>query len=178
HQRYKEITEERRVLIEEKDADLVFRIDFSTPPPVTWEWIQDPFKRNLWAGGHVQWSIGDRPKGRAGKGASNHCAHGNSLSTEVTLDWRPFEYSTIESFENGKKTFSETLRFEPLPNGGTRLHDVMQVHMAVPRFIRRILAKVMLVYQMKYDQSLQTAARLAREEYARNAAYSSDGESL
>ncbi|HJR79062.1 MAG TPA: DUF2652 domain-containing protein, partial [Anaerolineales bacterium] len=46
HQRYKEITEERRVLIEEKDADLVFRIDFSTPPPVTWEWIQDPFKRN------------------------------------------------------------------------------------------------------------------------------------
>lgn len=178
HQRYAEITQERRVLIEENEADLVLRIDFSTPPPVTWEWIQDPLKRNLWAGGHVQWFIGDRPKGRAGKGASNHCAHGNSLSTEVTLDWRPFEYSTIESFENGKRTFSETLSFEPLPNGGTRLHDVMQVHMAVPRFIRRILAKIMLVYQMKYDQSLQTAARLAGEEYARTAAYSGEGESL
>src|SRR5688572_28504004 len=65
HQRYKEITEERRIMIDEKDADVVFRIDFSTPPPVTWEWTQDPFRRNLWAGGHNQWTMGDRPKGRA-----------------------------------------------------------------------------------------------------------------
>ena len=63
---------------------------------MTWEWIQDPIKRNAWNGGHVTWSKGDRPNGRAGKGASNHCAHGKSLSTEITLDWRPFEYSTAE----------------------------------------------------------------------------------
>jgi len=173
HRRYQEITEDRRITIDEKDADVIFRVDFSTPPPVTWEWIQDPFKRNLWTGGHVQWSIGDRPRGRAGKGASNHCAHGKSVSTEVTVDWRPFEYSTVDSFENGKKTFSETFRFEPLPNGGTRVHDVMQVHMPLPRFIRRTLARIMLVYQMKYDQLLQNAARLAAEEYERSATPSS-----
>jgi len=169
HRRYQELTEDRRVIIDEKDADMIFRIDFSTPPPVTWEWIQDPVRRNLWTGGHVHWTIGDRPRGRAGKGASNHCAHGKTTSTEVTLDWRPFDYSTIDSFENGKKTFSETFRFEPLPNGGTRVHDVMQVHMPLPRFIRRILAKIILVYQMKYDQLLQDAARLAREEYESSA---------
>ena len=100
HQRYKEIADERRIMIDEKDADIIFNIDFSTPPPVTWEWIQDPVKRNLW-GGHIHWYAGDRPKGRAGKGASNHCAHGKSLSTEVTLDWHPFEYSTVDSFANG-----------------------------------------------------------------------------
>jgi hypothetical protein len=168
HERYQEITEDRRITIDEKDADLVFRVDFPTPPPVTWEWIQDPVRRNLWTGGHVHWTMGERPKGRTGKGASNHCAHGNSISTEVTLDWRPFEYSTVDSFDNGKKTFSETFRFEALPNGGTRLHDIMQVHLPMPRFIRRFVAKVMLVNQMKYDQLLQTAARLAGEEYERS----------
>lgn len=175
HQRYQEITEERRIIIEEHDADMIFRIDFPTPLPVTWEWIQDPIRRNLWTGGHVKWTAGDRPKGRAGKGASNHCAHGDAISTEVTVDWRPFEYSTMDSYANGKKTFSESFRFEPLPNGGTRVHDIMQVHMPLPRFIRRILAKIILVYQMKYDRLLQEAARLAGEEQERTEASAIQG---
>lgn len=99
---------------------------------------------------------------------SNHCAHGKSLSTEVTLDWRPFEYSTVDSFENGRKTFSETLRFDPLPDGGTRLHDIMQLHMPLPRFLRRMVAHFVLVYQMKYDRSLAKAAWLAGEDYNKN----------
>jgi len=47
HQRYQEITDTRRIMVEEKDADLVLRVDFSTPPAVTWVWLQDPIKRNL-----------------------------------------------------------------------------------------------------------------------------------
>jgi hypothetical protein len=168
HQRYKELTDERRILIEEKDADIIFRMDFPTPPAVTWEWIQDPIKRNEWMQGHVKWSVGDRPRGRAGRGASNHCAHGKNVSTEVTLDWRPFEYSTVDSFENDKKVLSETLLFEPLPNGGTRVHDIMQAHMPLPKFLRRIVAHLVMVYQMKYDQLLKKAAQLAGEEYEKN----------
>jgi hypothetical protein len=166
HQRYKELTDERRILIDEKDADKIFRMDFPTPPAVTWEWMQDPLKRNLWMTG-VHWYTGDRPRGRAGKGASNHCAHGKNVSTEVTLDWRPFEYSTIDSFDKGKKRFSETFRFEPLPNGGTRVHDIMQTHMPLPKFLRRIIAHLILVYQVKYAQLLNKAAQLAGEEYAK-----------
>jgi len=164
HESYKRLTEGRRIVIDEKDADKIFRVDFSTPLSVTWEWIQDPLKRNRWVE-HVHWYSGDRPGGRAGKGASNHCAHGKSLSTEVTLDWRPFEYSTVDSFENGKKNFSETFRFEPLPNGGTRLHDIMRIHLPLPRFLRRIIAHHVLVNQLKYDQILNKAAQLAEEEF-------------
>jgi Protein of unknown function (DUF2652) len=167
HQRYKEIMDERRIVIDEKDADIVFNMDFSTPPPVTWEWIQDPVRRNLW-GGHIHWYAGDRPKGRAGRGASNHCAHGKSLSTEVTLDWHPFEYSTVDSFENGKRTFTETFHFEPLPEGGTRVHDIMQMHLPLPRFIRRIIVRMIMVHQYKYDQLMRKAAQLAAEEYDAN----------
>jgi uncharacterized protein YndB with AHSA1/START domain len=174
HKRYKEITESRRVLIDEKDADLVLSIDFATPPAVTWDWIQDPSKRNQWAGGHVRWSMGERPQGRRGKGASNHCAHGKSLSTEVILDWHPFEYSTTDSFENGKKTFSETFRLEPLPEGGTRVHDVMKISMPLPTFLRRLMAKFVILYQHHYDQALHTAAQLAKENFVGTDAFSVD----
>ena len=168
HRRYDEIKDARRVLISEQEADLHIRVDFSTPPPVTWEWIQDPIKRNLWSDGHVHWSSGDRPKGRAGNGASNHCAHGKAVSTEVTLDWRPFEYSTSESYEAGKKTFAETIYLEPLPEGGTRLHSFSILVMPVPRWLRRIIAQLVVIKQMKYDQAIVKAAELAREEFKRS----------
>jgi len=164
HQRYNELKETRRVFLTEKDADLYFTIDFPTPPPVTWEWLQDPSRRNLWSG-DVHWSIGDRPSGRTGSGASNHCAHGKTVSTEVTLDWRPFEYSTIDSYENGKKRFSETMRLEALPDGSTRLHDYCRVHMPLPHWARKIIARTIMLNHFKYDQALREAAQLAGEEY-------------
>lgn len=165
HKRYKEITEARRVILEEKDADIVLTVDFDTPPAVTWEWIQDPIKRNTWSGGEVTWSNGDRPKGRASNGASNHCAHGKGVSTEIVRDWRPFEYSTTESYEKGKQNFTETVRFEPLPNGGTRVRDVMKMHMPMPQFVKRIMAKYMMTVVYHMDEKMKNAAQLAKAEF-------------
>ena len=167
HQRYKDITEARRIVLEEKDADIIMRVDFPTPPAVTWEWLHDPDKRNAWHGGHVTWSAGDRPQGRAGIGSSNHCAHGKSISTEVMVDWHPFEYFTAHSFENGKQTFTETMRFEALPDGGTRVHDAMKMHMPLPQFMRSMMAKYVLLKQHHMDEKMKDAARMAGEEFAK-----------
>lgn len=167
HARYKEFSDARRIVLEEKDADIIFRADFPTPPAVTWEWIQDPVRRNQWMGGHIHWTLGERPKGRAGVGSSNHCAHGKSFTTEVMVDWRPFEYSTADSFENGKKTITETFRFEPLPSGGTRVYDLIQMHMPLPRFLRKAAVKYVMVNQHHFDQAIENAARMAGEEYAK-----------
>jgi hypothetical protein len=161
--RYREIVEARRVMLAETDGDIVLTLEFNVPPPIAWEWMQDPAKRNLWVN-NVVWSSGDRPKGRTGSGASNHCAHGKGVTSEVVLDWRPFEYSTTESFENGKKLMMETIRFAPLPNGGTRLYDIMKLEMTLPRFLRRIAARI-IAKMMKMEELLKTAARLAEEEY-------------
>jgi uncharacterized protein YndB with AHSA1/START domain len=162
--RYDEMVSVRRIMLTDSEADLAINIDFPTPPPVTWEWLQDPAKRNLWSG-DVHWYNGDRPRGRAGRGASNHCAHGKGLSTEVTLDWRPFEYSTVDSYEGGKIMFTETIRLEPLPDGGTRVHDLSRLHLPLPRWMRRIAARIVLINVYKYEQLLMKAARLAGEEY-------------
>jgi hypothetical protein len=167
HQRYKEITEARRIMLDEKDADLIFHIDFRTPPAVTWEWIHNPEKRNSWSGGYVTWSAGDRPQGRPGVGSSNHCAHGKSVSTEVMVDWHPFEYYTAHSFENGKHTITETMRFEALSNGGTRVRDALKLHMSIPRFIRRAMMKYVVMTQHHYDTGMALAAQLANDEFTR-----------
>ena len=171
HRRYEELRAARQVFLTEKDADLVFSVDFPTPPPVTWEWLQDPNRRNVW-NGDVHWYSGDRPNGRTGSGASNHCAHGKSVSTEVTVDWRPFEYSTIDSYENGKRMFSETFRLEPLPNGGTHVTNFSQVHLPLPQSVRRIVARMIFLNKFKYDQLVRRAAQLAGEEYKRSGAAS------
>jgi hypothetical protein len=168
HHRYEELKEARRVIVTEQEADLQFSVDFPTPAPVTWEWLQDPQRRNIWSGGLAHWYSGDRPKGRAGNGASNHCAHGKTVTTEVTLDWRPFEYSTVESYDQGKKVFTETFRLEPLPDGGTHVTNYSQIHLPLPRPIRRIVARAMVLNKMKYDQLVRKAAELAGEEYGKS----------
>lgn len=165
HDRYAEITDERRILIADDEADLILRSVFSVPPYVVWEWLQDPVKRNLWAPA-MQWSVGNRPQGRTGKGASNHCAHGKGFTTEVALDWRPFEYVTVDSIENGKRLFTDTAYFEEMPDGTTRFRDCIRIRLiSGPRFIRRIMAWVVFIVINRYDKLLAKAAHLAREEY-------------
>ena len=164
HKRYDELVSDRRIFLTEETADVVFSVDYPVPPHVAWSWYQTPEKRNI-VMPMVHWYAGDRPRGRGGVGASNHCAHGGGVSTEVVVDWRPFEYSTTESYEKGKKTFVETERFEPLPNGGTRMHVLAKMIMPLPRFLRKVIARKVLLDSMKYDKMLAKAAKLAGEEY-------------
>jgi hypothetical protein len=163
--RYERIKEAQRIMLTEAEADVVLRCDFPVPPPVAWEWMQDPNKRNQWVTS-VVWSKGERPGGRTGKGATNHCAHGKGqISTETVLDWKPFEYSTFESFENGRKNMTETFRFEPLPDGGTRVVDLMKIEMPLPHFLRRWIAGAMMK-KLNMAGMLERAAQLAAEDYA------------
>jgi len=165
--RYKEIIDARRFALDKNSADIFVIQDFSTPPAVTWEWVQDPAKRNQWNGGHITWSNGGRPNGRRGIGASNHCAHGTYSTTELIVDWRPFEYSTADTLKNGKKTFTETILLEPLPGGGTRVVDMLKAYMPLPRFLISLMMNFVMVKQLKYDQALELAAKMAAEEFAK-----------
>lgn len=162
--RYDEIVSERRIFLTPETADLAFAVDFPVPSHVAWEWFQNPEKRNL-VMPKVHWSVGDRPLGRTGVGASNHCAHGGGLSTEVTTDWRPFEYSTTDSYEKGRRMFTETDRFEPLPNGCTRLHVFIKLYFPLPRLVRKLMAHRILIDTHHYDQVLMNTAKLAGEHY-------------
>jgi hypothetical protein len=165
HKRYTEIVEARRVIIELDDANIILIADTKLPPHYAWEWAYDSAKRNLWTP-DVVWSSGNRPNGRISSGASNHCAHGKGVSTEIFLDWRPFEYATADMYDNGKKLGRQTFRFEQLPNGGTRILRLMEFEMKIPRPLRKFVGKAM-AKMMKEDAKMRKLTQLADEEYLR-----------
>ena len=145
HVRYKAIIEARRVFIASEEADFTFTFDFDAPPAVIWHWMTDVEKKNLLAGGEALFSVIARPGGRSGPGASNHCAHGKDLKgslIENILDWRPFDYFTLESVDR-KMIMLLTYQFEPLSNGSrTRFHTYCEMlSPKLPRFIRRSIFK-------------------------------------
>jgi len=71
---------------------------------------------------------------RTGKGSPNHCAHGKEVVIETILDWRPFEYFTLDY---PMATQSQLL--EPIPDG-TRLNIYFKLKMSLPGWLRRLAA--------------------------------------
>jgi uncharacterized protein YndB with AHSA1/START domain len=158
--RYKEITDARRIVVSPAEAACVFEEDFDAPPPVVWEWLNDPVNRTRW-GGNNHWSAVTRPGGRTTVGASNHCAHGKSINVETILDWRPFQYVTSEQDAQGN-IMRQTVTFEPTPDGkGTHVAFYLTpLKMPMPRAIARPVFNFMMFKLFKYPQAVENAARM------------------
>ncbi len=57
--------------------------------------MNEPRKRKEWEGIHIV--PVSKVGGRTGAGARNHCMHLDNVSMfETVLDWRPFDYFTVE----------------------------------------------------------------------------------
>ncbi|MGH2522542.1 MAG: SRPBCC family protein, partial [Anaerolineales bacterium] len=149
--------------VEPEAADCVFVRDFAAPPPVVWEWLNDPHKRTRWMRGRA-WSAGLRPLGRTREGASNHCSHGLGQVIETVLDWRPFSYFTVRIMPpSGNLTLLQTYQLEPLPNGGgTRLSSHVQVQTRLPRWLTHRVSRWAMLRLLRHDWA--NLARLMAEE--------------
>jgi len=160
HDRYTAITEARRVFVSAEDADLVLAYNFAAPPPVVWDWLNDPQKRTRWMR-HRVWSAEARPSGRTGAGSRNHCAHGKNTIIETIVDWRPFDYATGEQIVNGSRML-ETVQLEPTPDGnGTRMRDHIKIEWGLPDWLKRPLVKLIITQTAQY-KSDEIHAGLAR----------------
>lgn len=121
-QRYQAMLQARRVVVAPMDADGKFSLELSVSTPIVWEWLNDPAKRNQWYPSLLKWNAHSRLGGLTGPGAVNHCDHGVGMVVETVLDWRPFEYFTVEMrVTPGNLTVLETIRLEPIPNDRTRV---------------------------------------------------------
>ncbi|MCI0550502.1 MAG: DUF2652 domain-containing protein [Anaerolineae bacterium] len=126
-ERYQSIVQTRRIAISPDDADGMFSLELSVPPPIAWEWLNDPSKRNQWYPTPLHWSAHSRPRGLMGSGAVNHCNHGVGMVVETVLDWRPFEYFTVEMHVTpGNLRILETARLEPISEDKTKLSIYMR----------------------------------------------------
>jgi uncharacterized protein YndB with AHSA1/START domain len=96
HDRWTEERERRRVKVGRDEAVGVFVYDVPAPRALTWSFLTEPELRARWTPG-VKRVEEASPDGRRGSGTRNHCVHGgNAVTLEEILDWRPFDYYTIE----------------------------------------------------------------------------------
>ncbi|MGH2521061.1 MAG: DUF2652 domain-containing protein, partial [Anaerolineales bacterium] len=164
HPRYQELTEARRVVVAPEEAYLTMTQDYPVPPPVVWEWLNDPHKRALYTfHPNPEFRAVLRPGGRTGVGARNHCIHGKDVAmVENVLDWRPFDYLTVEQNYMGIRALI-TCQLTPTADGrGTRLSVTMTGEMPTPRFLNRAAFRIMhtKVYPMAkmYEKMAQVMA--------------------
>lgn len=164
--RYRELTEARRLVVSPETADAILTHDFPAPPPIVWDWLNDPRKRTL-AVPENNWKVVARPGGRTGVGAVNHCEHGSGVMVEQVLDWRPFEYFTVE-YRQPPLHMTQTTRLEPI-SGGTRIHAAAQMHSPLPKWFRRFFYTRFVAkgFLMTWDhmERLLTEERMASEQY-------------
>ena len=165
HARRQELLTARREVVDPQDADYVLTCEYSAPPPVVWEWLTEPRRRDLW-NGNLKFSAVVGPRGRTTAGAVNHCAHGKSTTVETFLDWRPFDYYTAHSVDPNM-TMMETIYLEPLDDGArTRIRDVIKFvkfPLSLPRPVGVLLMRLMAKYVIKYEAMFQSIGPLIAE---------------
>lgn len=149
HERYKEITDARRLFVPPEEAHHIMEYDYAAPPHVIWEWFNDPLKRGQWMTSHIIPII--RVGRRNGAGARNHCVHGkNQVVVEDVLDIRPIEYYTVRHTPQGTSTsLLMTFHFIPNDSGGTRFRLYLKGEVPmIPNWLKRIFCKFIVRVQL------------------------------
>jgi uncharacterized protein DUF2652 len=88
---------EARIFVGRDEADLALVTRLPVPRAVAWEYHIDPRKRLRWQLDAREIEAKPNAAGRAGVGWESHCDHGAYTLVHRAVDWRPFDYLTLET---------------------------------------------------------------------------------
>jgi uncharacterized protein YndB with AHSA1/START domain len=126
--RWQEEESRQRVFVGPEDALFESTVEVPAPPQVVWEFATTPGRRVQWQAGIGVTNVEQSNKkgGRRGVGMVSHCMHGEGVSIEEILDWRPFDYFTDRStFPDYGISFVTTMELQPTASG-TIVHSRVQ----------------------------------------------------
>jgi hypothetical protein len=86
-----------RIHVERADADLTLVTPLPVPRAIAWEYHIDPRKRTRWQLDAREIEAKPNAAGRTGVGWESHCDHGAYTLVHRAVDWRPFDYLTLET---------------------------------------------------------------------------------
>ena len=124
HRRYADLMDQRHIEVTPDEAFVTFSEVIRATPPVLWDWMNDPAKRATVSNEPhgLEFVPMLRPNGRTTAGATTHCVHGKSTAIrEMVLDWKPFDYFTVEQNSGPMGAIQTTFRLEPVDAGHTRV---------------------------------------------------------
>jgi hypothetical protein len=107
--------EKSRQFVDAQEAWVEYEVELPFPAPLIWEFLTKP---ELEAG-FLGYDSAERTDLLGGACAGFHCAHGDLHIHSKILDWKPFEYYTVEQSAMGL-SYVSTRRLIPLKDG-TRL---------------------------------------------------------
>lgn len=163
---YKELKDAQHVFISPEEAHAELKFNLGAPPAIAWEWLNDPQKRTQVDPSRV-WSSLSRPRGRTGVGARNHCAHGKSeITIETILDWRPFDYYTFQTENEGfAKIFNSKSTFKLVPSADGEETQVTWTMIMDNRLMKWLLVPLSkLLMKTVFGKHYQKMGSMLREE--------------
>ena len=87
--------EKHRFIVTADEAWLTFEWDAHGPPSLVWEYLTTPRLEQEWAGYDLVERT-DALGGRFQTETTYHCAHGETHFFNKILDWKPFDYVSLE----------------------------------------------------------------------------------
>lgn len=161
--KYKEFISNRKIYLTKETSDYFVERSYSVSPAVLWEWVNNPKKRSQWLE-VTDWNPMDRPFGRTGKGATNHCTNSNFI--ENILDYHPFDYYTSE-LRGKNMIFRLTGKFDPVPDG-TKFIWFIKLNSKLPGWVKKIYSMFILKQGLKIDKALNRLDEILKKEPRHN----------
>ncbi len=111
--------EMRRIYVDPDESWFKVEVDVPGKPALVWDYLADPQLRRHWLQADGMTAEG-ADKGRLGVGSEYHCAHGDLTVIQTVVDWKPFDYMTLDIAFAKDKRFRLTTRLTPA-DGVTRV---------------------------------------------------------
>jgi hypothetical protein len=158
HARFEALRQERHIVVDPAHAFLSWQLEYDAPPPQVWSWLYEPSRRHEYALSHGIFFKGiHRPGGRTGVGATTHCVHGKDVAmVETVLDWKPFDYFTVEQKGGLFGTIRVTVKLTALENNHTQADiSIDGVYPGLPRFLHRPIISLIFTRALDYRKQFE-----------------------
>lgn len=107
---WKNYLEEMRLIVNPDHAWITIELEIPFPPSLIWDYVTTPTLEALILGLEYAKRT-DELGGRTKVGANFHCAHSSGDFFNKIVDWKPFDYYTVEQNAAGLKYY-RTIRLE------------------------------------------------------------------
>jgi len=105
----------RRVYVDPDESWFKVEIEVPAKPSLVWDYLANPQLRRHWLQADSITAEG-AAMGRIGIGTDYHCAHGDLTVIQTVVDWKPFDYMTLDVSFSKDQRFRLTTRLTPTDN--------------------------------------------------------------
>jgi len=130
--------DKKRFIVAPEDAWLTFEWDAPRAPSTVWEYLTTPRLEQRWAGYDLVERT-DSLGGRFQTDTTYHCAHGETHFFNKILDWKPFEYVSLEQNISVGIKLVQTRRFHESPSGTKLIFHLRKPETTVPDELKNFI---------------------------------------